>query len=322
MLTQKDPKHGHLPGQAPGQAPGLIGALLGAINEATQAGIPRLPLPPRWWLVGHVAQALQFLAGALAAGGDSRVASLCQPSGCAEERGEACLTLVAPILIDAVAIADQDALPLVDQGQKGLFGAVEINAIVGHGIGDHDPEPLQGVWAVPGRFINVPHRCLVGQSANGLRVGHDGVRDALDNFLHRAQADGEIKDRVTEILDESPRGAMHAGEFRAQGTEAGSITGLMGTWHLCFELPATSLAVALLEDAMVNVHLDRRQLDDVMSVVGRQGNHVAMATGTGAGLDEMDLGGTQEGWPSAAMAFLPAVCAAGGFALAFGLVEG
>jgi len=115
---------------------------------------------------------------------------------------------------------------------------------------------------------------------------------------------------------------MHAGEFRAQGTEAGSITGLMGTWHLCFELPATSLAVALLEDAMVNVHLDRRQLDDVMSVVGRQGNQVAMATGTGAGFDEMDLGGTQEGWPSAAMAFLPAVGAAGGFALAFGLVEG
>ena len=86
---------------------------------------------------------------------------------------------------------------------------------------------------------------------------------------------------------------MHAGEFRDQGTEAGSITGLMGTWHLCFELPATSLAVALLEDAMVNVHLDRRQLDDVMSVVGRQGNQVAMATGTGAGFDEMDLGGTQ-----------------------------
>src|SRR6185295_17881451 len=133
MLTQKDPKRGHLPGQAPGQAPGLIGALLVAINEATQAGIPRLPLPPRWWLVGHVAQALQFLAGALAAGGDSRVASLCQPSGCADEMGEACLTLVDPILIDAVAIADQDALPLVDQGQKGLFGAVEINAIVGHG---------------------------------------------------------------------------------------------------------------------------------------------------------------------------------------------
>ena len=76
MLTQKDPKRGHLPGQAPGQAPGLIGALLGAINEATQAGIPRLPLPPRWWLVGHVAQALKFLEGGVAAGREVRVASL------------------------------------------------------------------------------------------------------------------------------------------------------------------------------------------------------------------------------------------------------
>jgi hypothetical protein len=86
---------------------------------------------------------------------------------------------------------------------------------------------------------------------------------------------------------------MYAGEFRDQSTEARAITGPMLAWYLRFELSATSLAVALLEDEMVNVHLDRRQLDDLMGVVGRQGNRVAMATGTGAGLDEMDLRGTQ-----------------------------
>jgi hypothetical protein len=86
---------------------------------------------------------------------------------------------------------------------------------------------------------------------------------------------------------------MHAGEFSDQSTEAGSITGLMLARHLRFELPATSLAVALLEDEMVHVHLDGRQLDDLMGVGGCQRNQVAMATGTGAGFNEMDLGGTQ-----------------------------
>jgi hypothetical protein len=63
---------------------------------------------------------------------------------------------------------------------------------------------------------------------------------------------------------------MHAGEFRDQGTEAGPITGLRVTGHLRFELASTSLAVALLKDEVVELHLDRRQLDDLMGVVGRQ----------------------------------------------------
>ena len=107
--------------------------------------------------------------------------------------GETGLALVDPVLIDAVAIADQDALPIFDQGQKGLFGTVGINAIVSHLVGGHDPEPLQGVLAVPWRFINVAHRGLVGQSRNGLMVGHEGLRDALDDFVSCAQADGEIE---------------------------------------------------------------------------------------------------------------------------------
>jgi hypothetical protein len=322
MRTQKDPKRGHFPHQAPSQAPGLIGALLVAIAEATQAGIPCLPLSTRWWLVGHVAQALQCPQGRLAAGGEVGVASWRPATGSADEMGQTGLALVDPVLIDAVALTDQDALPLVDQGQKGVWGAMGINALGGHGIGAHDPEPLSGVLAVPGRFINVAHGRLVGQSRTSLMVGHDGLRDALDDFLHRAQADREVDHRVTDVLYQSPRGAMHAGEFSAQGTEARPITGLMVAWPLRFELPATALAVARLEDEMVHVHLDGWHLDDLMGVVGRQGNQVAMATGTGAGFNEMDLGGTQEGWPSATMAFLPAASAAGGFALAFGLVAG
>jgi hypothetical protein len=76
MRTQKDPQRGHLPRQAPHQAPGLIGAFLVALAEATQAGIPGLPLPTRERFVGHVAQALQLLEGSVAAGRNVGGASL------------------------------------------------------------------------------------------------------------------------------------------------------------------------------------------------------------------------------------------------------
>ena len=229
----------------------------------------------------------------MAAGGDVEVASLRQATGSSDEMGQASLALVDPVLIDAIAIADQDALPIVGQGHKGVFGAVGINAIVGYGIGGHDPEPLQGVLAVPGCFINGAHRCLVSQSRNGLIVGHDGLRDPMDDLLHRAQADGDIENRVTEVLDESPRGTMRAGECSDEGAQARAIPGLMLAWHLRFELPATSLALALLEDEMVDLHLDGRQLDDLMGVIGCQRDQVAMATRTGAGRNEMDVSGTQ-----------------------------
>src|SRR5262245_49199267 len=152
-------------------------------------------------------------------------------------------------------------------------------------------------------------------------VGRDGLRDALDDFLHRAQADWDVAHRVTEVLDQSPRGAMHAGEFSDQGTEAGLITGLIVTWHLRFELASTSLALALLQDEVVDLHRDGRQLDDLMGVVGRQGDQVAMATGTGAGLNEMDLGGGKQGGPFATMALLSTPFPCGGFPLPLGLAK-
>jgi hypothetical protein len=49
---------------------------------------------------------------------------------------------------------------------------------------------------------------------------------------------------------------MHAGEFTDQGPQAGPITGLMLAWYLRFELSSTSLALTLLEDEGVDLHLD------------------------------------------------------------------
>src|SRR5262245_56917069 len=152
-------------------------------------------------------------------------------------------------------------------------------------------------------------------------VGRDGLRDALDDFLHRAQAERDVAHRMTEVLDQSPRGAMHTGEFSDQGTEAGPITGLIVTWHLRFELSSTSLALPLLQDEVMDLHRDGRQLADLMGVVGRQGDQGAMATGTGARLNEMDLGGAKQGGTFATMALLSTPVTCGCFPLPLGLVK-
>ena len=63
--------------------------------------------------------------------------------------------------------------------------------------------------------------------------------------------------------------------------------------HLGFEGATTSLTRPLLEHEMMEVHLNRWQCKHLVSMIGAQRYQVAMATGTGAGLNEMDLGRAQ-----------------------------
>ena len=92
--------------------------------------------------------------------------------------------MVHPILIDAVTITDQDTLPILNQGGKGLLGTIGVNEVERHRIGAQSPEPVQSILAVPGRLIDIAHRGLTGQGGNGLIVGPDGLRDAVNDFLN------------------------------------------------------------------------------------------------------------------------------------------
>src|SRR5207249_12153676 len=95
--------------------------------QATKPRIPRAPLPSARGRLGHVAQGLQLLEGPCATGGQLRIAFLREPASAANEMGQTGLSRLDPALIDAVAITDQDALPLLNQGQKGVFGSVGVN---------------------------------------------------------------------------------------------------------------------------------------------------------------------------------------------------
>jgi hypothetical protein len=123
--------------------------------------------------------------------------------------GQTRLAMLHPVLIHAVAIADEDALPIIDQGEKGIFGTVGMNEIQGHGIGRHGPQPLQSMVAIPGRFIDVAHWSLARQGGNRVIMGRDGLRGSVNHLLHRSQADGKVQDRVAEVLNEAPRAPMH-----------------------------------------------------------------------------------------------------------------
>jgi hypothetical protein len=66
--------------------------------------------------MGHVTQSWQLGQGLGAAGGDFRRGALRSAASASDEMGQADLPLRHPGLIDAVAIADQDALPVVNEG--------------------------------------------------------------------------------------------------------------------------------------------------------------------------------------------------------------
>src|SRR5207237_8726731 len=78
-----------------------------------------------------------------------------QPPGTADEVSQARLPRLDPVLVHPVAVTDQDAGPVVDEGGKGFFGATRMDHIEGHPLTGHHPEPREGVETVPGGFINI-----------------------------------------------------------------------------------------------------------------------------------------------------------------------
>jgi hypothetical protein len=145
-----------------------------------------------------------------------------------------------PVLIDPVAIAAQDPLPLLKQGDTGRFGAMGVHERARHGVSGQGPPPWPGVVAVPGRCINVAAGGLARQGGNGRVVGHEGWRGAVNDLSPGAQTDRKVPAGLAEGLDETPGGPLHPGPLTEQGGQAGTRAGLRRTWPLGFEDLATA----------------------------------------------------------------------------------
>ena len=181
---------------------------------------------------------------------------------------------------------------------------------------------FQGILTVPGCLINIANGGLAGQRGNGFVVRHDGTRNPINHLLHRSQAHGDMQDVMAKVLNEASRAAVHAGELPHESGQTRAITGLMSAGYLGFESPSTTATSALMQDERLDIYLDRWQFDDLVGVVGFKRYELAMAAGTGAGLDEMDLGGAEQLGALASVAFLPATFARGLASGALGFVEG
>ena len=123
----------------------------------------------------------------------------------------------------------------------------------------------------------------------------DGLRNSINDLLHRPQAHGNPQDGVAEVLDKTSGSSVHAGEFANQRRQTRSMAGLMLAWNLNFELPTATATNPLVENKMLALHLDWRQLNDLMSVVRLQRHEAAVAAGARARLDHMNLRRAQQG---------------------------
>ena len=68
--------------------------------------------------------------------------ALRQAPSCPEEMRQACLALGHPVLVDPIAITDEEPGPILNEVGKGSFGALGMDHIEGHRLIRHDPQPV------------------------------------------------------------------------------------------------------------------------------------------------------------------------------------
>src|SRR5215510_8105437 len=260
MLGKKDPERIHLTEQAAGKLPCVVLPVMILVNQLAEARIPRPPLPARGWSRGHMTETLQFGECPGPTGRQVGMIPCCQTPGTADEMGQARLPRLDPVAVHAIAVTDQDACPVVNEGSKGLFRPVGMNHVEGRGVTDHHPQPLERMGEKPGRFIDVVDwgvPCLPRDREVG---GLDWLGDAVQDFLDAPQADGHLQDGRTKGLHDTPSVAIGSGQFAHQGTRPGAIPRGMLGGHLGFAPASTGRTPALMQHPVRHLHRERWQL--------------------------------------------------------------
>ena len=229
----------------------------------------------------------------------------CQPPGAADEMGQAGLPRLHPVAVHSVAVTDQDASPVVDEGGKGVFRPVGMNHVERRRVTDHHPQPLERAREKPGRFIDVVDHRVTHLRGNRCIVRLDGLGHAVEHFLDGSQADGHPQHRVTQALHDTPPVAVGPRHFGHERTEPWAIPrGMLGR-HLGFTPAPTVRTPALMQYPVGHVHRDRRQLKHLMRMVGRGQGKRRVATRTPLGPQFLDRRGRQEYLAMAWMARFP-----------------
>ena len=311
MLGEKDPQGVHLAQQAAGKPPGVIRRVMILVDQLAEPGIPRPPLPARGWGCGHMTETLQLGERPCPTGRYLGIVPGCQAPGRPDEMGQAGLPRLHPMAIHAVAVTDQDASPVVDEGRQGFFGPVGMNQVQRGGVTDHHPQPLEGVREKPGRFINGVHRGVPHLRGNRAVVRLHGLGHPVKHLLDRPQADRHPQHGGTKGLHHTPPIAIGPGHFAHERAAPGAIACGMFSWHLGFPPGAADGTPALMQDPVRYIHHDGRQCNHLMSMVWLGQNERRVPTGTTFGAHLVHGRGGQEHLAMAWMTRLPTSFARG-----------
>mgnify|MGYP006172951855 CR=1 FL=1 len=74
----------------------------------------------------------------------------------------------------------------LDQIEKGFFGAPRMNHVKGHLLTGHHPQPFQGIFTVPGGFINITNPCLTRLRGDQRVVWIDRQGHPIQDLLNGA----------------------------------------------------------------------------------------------------------------------------------------
>ena len=272
-------------------------------NQPVEPGIKCMPLRFGRRRLGHFAQAAQFVPGPGSASGQFRLLPFGQPHGPADQVGQATLPSMHPVLVQPIAVADQDALPTSHQGFKGDPGAMGVDHEEGDHRTGHNPEPVELTAVFPGGFVDMIDGHAAGLVPDRLVVGQDGPGGPIDNLLDRPEADRAAQHRGAERLDSLSAVAVNPADLRHQGAEAGAEAGLPCRRYVALARFAAGGARALIEDAVDDRHHDLGQLDMLVGVIGSQRRKRVASAGTRAGMDRLGPGRRHELLAVALVAF-------------------
>jgi len=187
-----------------------------------------------------------------------------------------------PVLIEAVAVADQDALACADQFQKGFLGTVGMKHEEGHhGVG-HDPQPVELAVVLPGGLVQVVHRGVMGRFLDRLVMGQDRGRGPVNDLLNGAETDLAPQHRgqeglgVSRLLLSIPLSSA----TRLENRGPKPVRNSKGDMALA-DLAATA-AFPLVQTEVTHRHDDLGQLDVLVGVIRRLFRKALRAARAGA----------------------------------------
>ena len=269
VLGKKDPQRVHLPQQAAGEPSGVIRSVMILLNQLAEPSVPGPPLSTRGWGRGHMTQTLQLRQRPRTTRRQLGVLALRQAPRRPDEVRQACLPRLHPVLVHAVAVTDQDACPVVDEGCEGFFGPVGMNHVERHPLTGHHPEPMQGMHTEPRGFIDIVDRGLPCLRRYRHIIRLDGLGYPIEDLLDGPQADRHLQHRGAKGLHYAAAVAVCPCQLAHERTEPWPIAGGMLGGHLCGVPGATVRTPAVMQHTVRHLHRDGRQLDHLVRVIGR-----------------------------------------------------